>query len=161
MSIAMRHWRTLVVVVCVSCLNDAVSGEQVPEFLPLTQEVVDSFPSLSWSEKVPYIFTEEEWDDLSVEFHQISGSDESRISYEAFIDHFTEFSDPTRIISFWKACDKDTDRHVDMTEYAQCRGDFDQNGDPYDVNEYEFREANLLASFVPAFEYDEDGIIID
>jgi hypothetical protein len=48
-----------------------------------------------------------------------------------------------------------------MTEYAQCRGDFDQNGDPYDVNEYEFREANLLASFVPAFEYDEDGIIID
>ena len=30
-----------------------------------------------------------------------------------------------------------------------------------DINEYEFREANILANFEPIVAYDEDGIIID
>mmetsp|Transcript_17996 Transcript_17996/g.30117 ORF Transcript_17996/g.30117 Transcript_17996/m.30117 type:complete len:157 (-) Transcript_17996:272-742(-) len=130
------------------------------EFRPLTQEVVNSFPFFSWTEKVPYLFNEDEWEELHSEFQHIGG-DQQLLSFEIFTEHFMEFSDPRRINDFWRGCDSNSDRFVDMMEYAKCRGEFDQNGDPYDVSEYDVREANLLASFVPTFMYDEDGIIID
>lgn len=129
-------------------------------FLPLTQEIVDKFHSLSWTEKIPYIFTEDEWKELAIQFNLIKGVDTS-ISYEKFVSHIEEFSDPLKIFNFWEECDSDKNGHVDMMEYVYCRGDFDQNGDPYDMNEYEIREANLLSNFQPILEYDEDGIIID
>jgi hypothetical protein len=131
-----------------------------PQFLPLTRSIVEKFSSLTWDDKVPYIFTEDEWGDLVDEFHLIS-EDNPRVGYEAFISNFEEFSDPSKVIEFWQGCDIDKDRYVTMQEYAFCRGDFDQNGEPYDVNEYEYREANLLANFKPFLKYDEDGIIID
>jgi hypothetical protein len=130
-----------------------------PQFLPLTEDIVDIFHSLTWTEKIPYLFTEEEWDGFVYELRLVSS--DARVSYENFIDHFSEFSDPDKIVKFWQGCDTDNDRYVDITEYAICRGDFDQNGDPYDINEYEFKVANLLADFKPSFVYDEDGIIID
>lgn len=133
------------------------------QFLPLTQNIVDKFHSLSWNEKVPYIFTENEWREIAKEFQLISGTLETNkyIGYEKFVDHFEEFSDPLQVIKFWQECDSDVDRRIDLMEYVHCRGDFDQNGEPYDINEYEFREANILASFEPIVQYDEDGIIID
>lgn len=142
--------------------SQSVGDEKSPlHFLPLTQDIVDKFHSLSWDEKIPYLFTEEEWTEVAIQFHLINGNVDARISYEQFVNHFEEFSDPLKVIKFWQGCDTDKDRHIDMREYAHCRGDFDQNGEPYDMNEYEFREANLLANFEPIVVYDEDGIIID
>ena len=130
-----------------------------PQFLPLNQDIVNKFHSLSWHEKIPYIFTESEWQDLVREFQLISEG--TMIGYEEFVSNFAEFSDPSKVVKFWQSCDTDKDRFINIQEYASCRGNFDQNGEPYDVSEYEFREANLLENFKPIFEYDEDGIIID
>lgn len=138
-------------------LNDLNSVK--PSFRSLSQSIVDQFHSLSWSEKVPYIFTETEWDELVQEYHHISPA--PRIGYEEFLEHFTEFNNVNDVVKFWTGCDMNKDRHVDVQEYVFCRGDFDQNGHQYDMNEYELREANLLAHFEPSFVFDEDGIIID
>lgn len=140
-------------------LINYVAADDFPHFLPLTQDIVNRFHDMTWEEKIPYLFTEEEWGDLINEFHQISSN--PRLCYDDFVDHFADFADSSKISIFWKNCDADNDSYVDIKEYANCRGDFDKNGDPYYINEYEQRGVNLLSSFEPSFVYDEDGIIID
>ena len=129
------------------------------EFLSLTQDVVDRFHSLSWEEKVPYLFTKSEWNALVDEFGRISS--EGNISHERFLGYFEEFSLPGSIAQFWHDCDANVNGQVDLNEYIHCRGNYGQTGEPYDMNEYEYREAILLENFEPEFKYDENGIIID
>ena len=133
-------------------------GDASIEFLPLTQHIVDSFHSLTWEEKVPYIFVEEEWKSLVQEFQQYGME---LVPYSSFVQHLSEFSEPEKIEVFWKGCDSDQDGYLGIMEYSHCRGFFDQYGEPYEEGEYEIRELALLEGFEPEYRLDENGIIVD
>ncbi|GMH77348.1 hypothetical protein TL16_g07374 [Triparma laevis f. inornata] len=56
-----------------------------------------------------------------------------------------------RIEEFFQACvDADDSNECDFVSYVVARGDYDQNGNPFDNNEWEMRESMFIKGFEDA-----------
>jgi hypothetical protein len=146
----------------------------LPNKLGLTDETLLAWDTLSLFDKAPLLIDDSEKSNLRDEFTAYGASGgEDCISYEAFLNRLSEFQSLRTILTFWNYCDVDMDKRVCYDEYLHCRGEFEQNGNRYDFNEYEFLEKLIMDDIqdelrdlaerkrMQEHEYDENGIIID
>ena len=92
------------------------------------------------------------------------------VVYDDVRKKIIEFNDDNTIQLFWENCDTNQDDQLDFDEYVVCRGDFDKQGNMYEINEYTARETMIIFDYEesrssskiqPHLKYDENGIIID
>jgi hypothetical protein len=164
----------------VSQFREAIRHEEyVQRFryqtIPMDIEIATNFHTLAIDDKLPFLMDEHDIHQLVDEFTALAfrlGNPEERyhIRFADIEAAFEEFQDPETIDLFWKNCDADADWQLTIKEYVICRGDFDNAGNAFYVNEYDEREESFLYEFnmklhkseeLPFFEYDEEGIIID
>jgi hypothetical protein len=165
----------LLVVSLLQCIGVARSALKD---IPL--HVRQAWNELPWSERLPYLIDKNEYDEKFYEFHKYGAADRSecvpRASFYRFLD---EFQGEDEIEKFWRYCDENRNDEVCFDEYMYCRGQFDQSGNTYGFNEYEYREKLLFSESENEeevmmeeeynsnnmnnvmFVLDEDGIIVD
>lgn len=98
---------------------------------------------------------------------------EDCFDFDSFFEKLAEFQGDESVRIFFSYMDLDKDGKICFEEYLYGRGEFEQNGNRYDFNEYEFVEKlmdedlqKLQSERVgriqqATFKYDEHGIIID
>ena len=101
----------------------------------------------------------------------ISSTNQEILNYDTLQLFLNEFKGEDEIRSFFKTCDLDESGVISFTEYVICRGEYDNFGNPHDVNEYDLRANQVIGDYqgllhsgetLPdVYKYDEDGIIID
>ena len=139
---------------------------------PIPKHVFDKWDTMSMFEKYPYLTDQEDRQNKYNEFTRHSDG-KVEIEFKLFYENLNEFQTTSHILHFWQYCDINTDNSINFDEYIYCRGEFDQNGNRYYFNEYEFAEKILLDEMQQLINdeenlkmqenyiYDENGIIID
>lgn len=140
----------------------------------IPDEALEQWNELSLFEKMPYLMPQEDRDAKYHEYLQYgSTGGEDCFSFNALNDRLSEFQGEEQILEYWKYMDMNVDGAVCFDEYLYGRGEFEQNGNRYDFNEYEYLE-KLMSEDIQRmqdqrvariqemqYELDENGIIID
>ena len=137
--------------------------------LELTLNIVNNWSKISFTEKLNYLLLDNDWYQYHLELESLGKGFE--VTKEIFYNSLIEFQSENIIEKFWNVCDNNKDNLLELEEYVICRGEADRNGNPYERNEYEYREQVIMSQFwekaslskdqPELYRYDENGIIID
>ena len=157
--------RTLCGVVFFLEVTFTVSELSIPDDL-------DSWNDMTLFDKMEYLISPEDRNNKYEEYVRYgSTGGEDCMEYGPFSTVLSEFQSEGAIYQFWSYSDLNSDGYVCFEEYLYGRGEFEQNGNRYDFNEYEFVEKLMMdeiqrmiedrRSEAQVYVYDESGIIID
>ncbi|GMI05990.1 hypothetical protein TrVE_jg12778 [Triparma verrucosa] len=114
-------------------------------------EAYKKWPSWGFHERLNFLLYEEDWANFRTEFFQKDVTRSNSATLQDFVRVHSDFMETERIEEFFQACvDADDSDDCDYISYVVARGDYDQNGNPFDNNEWEMRESMFIKGFEDA-----------
>lgn len=149
-----------------------VSNDAHIELLSFDESVYESWPSLSLTEKLPYLLDLNLHNTLRQEYLDLLGDSRmDGITYATIAEKFADFHTVESIRQYYDNCDANKDETIEFLEYVVCRGFYDTYGNEHGINEYDYLDSIIIYDYEqkrndpfiqqPMYEYDENGIIID
>ena len=74
--------------------------------------------TLSKVEKLEYVLTDEDWAQLERELTSHDKNKDTKLQYKEIEASLTEFIDDASLVKFYRTCDSDKSKFIDLSEYG-------------------------------------------